>query len=161
MAAFAINWDSKQVICPAGKVSSSWRPGKNSQGSPCIRVSFLSSDCSACCQRQKCTKSKHAPRQFELQVQDKHLMLQRMRQRQKTDEFKERYKQRAGVEGTISQGVRAFGLRRTRYVGLAKTHFQDIATAAAMNLTRMAAWLEGEPLAKTRRSRFASLAVSA
>ena len=84
-----------------------------------------------------------------------------MRERQKTDEFKERYKQRAGVEGTISQGVRAFSLRRTRYVGLAKTHFQDIATAAAINLTRMAAWLEGEPLAKTRRSRFASLAVSA
>src|SRR5262249_7567726 len=30
------------------------------------------------------------------------------------------YKRRAGVEGTLSQGVRAFGLRRTRYWGLAK-----------------------------------------
>lgn len=161
IAAFAINWESQQVICPAGKVSSGWRSIKNSRGRPCIDVAFHSSDCSSCSQRQKCTKSKHAPRRLKLQVQDKHVTLQYLRQRSKTDEFKERYKQRAGVEGTISQGVRAFGLRRTRYVGLAKTHFQDIATAAAINLTRMAAWLEGEPLAKTRRSRFASLAVSA
>jgi transposase len=31
--------------------------------------------------------------------------------------FKAPYKQRAGIEGTISHGVRAFGLRRSRYLG--------------------------------------------
>jgi len=30
----------------------------------------------------------------------------------------------AGVEGTISQAVRGFGLRRSRYVGQAKTHLK-------------------------------------
>jgi transposase len=30
-------------------------------------------------------------------------------------EGQQRYQRRAGIEGTISQGVRAFGLRRSRY----------------------------------------------
>jgi|GEM_PF-6857515 len=34
----------------------------------------------------------------------------------------------------LSQVVRAFGLRRIRYWGLAKTRLQHIATSAAMNI---------------------------
>ena len=49
-----------------------------------------------------------------------------------SEEGIERYKQRAGVEGTLSQGVRAFGLRRTRYRGLPKTHMQHVAIATAI-----------------------------
>ena len=40
----------------------------------------------------------------------------------------------------ISQGVRSFGLRRAHYRGLAKTGLQSVATAAAINLNRLAAW---------------------
>jgi transposase len=61
------------------------------------------------------------------------------------------------VEGTLSQGVRAFGLRRCRSIGLAKAHLQHVITAAAMNLARLAAWLAGVPHAETRTSRFARL----
>src|SRR5215471_18865837 len=43
-----------------------------------------------------------------------------------SEEGQQLYKRRAGVEGTLSQGVRAFGLRRTRYGGLAKTHVQHV-----------------------------------
>ena len=68
------------------------------------------------------------------------------------------YNQRAGVEGTISQAVRGFGLRECRYVGLDKVHLQHILTATAMNLVRLFAWFEGVPLAKTRVSSFAKLA---
>jgi len=67
------------------------------------------------------------------------------------------YAKRSGVEGTLSQGVRAFGLRRTRYRGLAKTHLQQVVTAVAMNLERIATWLAGIPLAPTRTSHFADL----
>jgi hypothetical protein len=38
----------------------------------------------------------------------------------KTDTFKKQYASRAGIEGTISQGVRSMDLRRSRYIGLAK-----------------------------------------
>ena len=65
---------------------------------------------------------------------------------------------RAGVEGTLSQAVCAFGLRRGRYRGLAKTHLQHVATAAAVDLGRLAAWFGATPRAATRTSRFAALA---
>ncbi|MCP5099864.1 MAG: transposase [Chloroflexi bacterium] len=51
--------------------------------------------------------------------------------------FKEKYKKRAGVEGTMSEGTRTFGLRRARYIGLAKTRLQNVTTATAMNLSEL------------------------
>ena len=86
--------------------------------------------------------------------------LQEARQRHKSEAGKQAYKRRAGIEGTISQGVRAFGLRKTRYRGLPKTHIQHVATAAAINIDRIVAWFNKIPHAKTRTSRFAALAPS-
>jgi len=68
------------------------------------------------------------------------------------------YNRREGIEGTISQGTRAFGLRQARYRGLAKTHLQFLATAAAMNVDRLFAWMSGVPRATSRVSRLAALA---
>nr|WP_225913799.1 transposase [Leptolyngbya ohadii] len=62
------------------------------------------------------------------------------------------------IEGTLSQGIHCFGLRRTRYMGLAKTHLQHVLTGIAMNITRIVSWLMGIPHAHTRISRFAALA---
>ena len=56
----------------------------------------------------------------------------------------------------LARRVRAFGLRRARHHGLAKAVLQSIVTAAAIDLDRLAAWLEGRPLAPTRTSRFAA-----
>ena len=75
-----------------------------------------------------------------------------------TSTGKQLYKRRAGIEGTISQGVRGCDLRHARYRGLAKTHLQQIATAAAMNIDRLFDWFQEVPRAKTRTSRFAALA---
>lgn len=80
------------------------------------------------------------------------------RKQQETKKWSKQYNQRAGVEGTISQGVRGLGLRKCRYVGLDKVHLQHILTATAMNAIRLFAWFEGVPLAKTRISSFAKLA---
>lgn len=48
-------------------------------------------------------------------------------------------------------------MRRTRYIGEAKTHLQHLATASALYLVRVVAWLDGERTAKTRTSHFAAL----
>ena len=61
----------------------------------------------------------------------------------------------------MSQGVRALGMRRSRYSGLPKTHLQHTATAAAINLLRIAAWLDGDTLAPTRISAFQKLYAAA
>ena len=84
--------------------------------------------------------------------------MQAARDYQQTDEFKGRYKKRAGVEGTISQGAFTLGMRRTRNRGLAKTHLHHVAIAAAINVSRIVDWLLGRPRALTRASHFARLA---
>ncbi len=68
------------------------------------------------------------------------------------------YAKRAGIEGTLSQGVRAFELRRSRYFGQAKTRLQHIATAVAINIDRLINWLDETLRAQTRVSRFKALA---
>ena len=85
------------------------------------------------------------------------LALYAARHRQQTPEFREPYRKRAGMEGTLSQGVRRSEMRRSRYIGLARTHLQHLLTAAALNLMRAVAWLTEAPRAKTRPSRFAAL----
>ncbi len=83
--------------------------------------------------------------------------MKQRREQEATKEFKQVYAKRAGIEGTISQGVRVMGLRRSRYIGQEKTHLQHIATAAALNIVRSLAWFNGVPRAQTRRSAFARL----
>src|SRR5438045_2104063 len=71
--------------------------------------------------------------------------VEQRKQEQHTDEFSKRYGKRAGIEGTISQGVFAMGMRRSCYRGQDKTHLQFIFTAAAMNITRAINWLNEIP----------------
>ena len=49
------------------------------------------------------------------------------------------------------------GLRRSRSIGLERTHLQHLATAAALNVVRSIAWFNGLPRALTRRSTFVRL----
>jgi transposase len=86
-------------------------------------------------------------------------LLQSARQREHFQVFKDRYAKRAGIEGTISQAIRSFDLRRSRYFGQAKTHLQHILTAIAINLSRFVNWINEVPRAATRTSSFAALAL--
>jgi transposase len=72
-------------------------------------------------------------------------------------EWRQRYARRAGVEGTLSQAVGRFGLRRCRYIGVRKTGLQHIITAVALNLATIDAWLTGRAITKTRTSTFTAL----
>jgi|SRR5262249_40036642 len=153
---FTINWEAHTVTCPQGKTSWRWREGLGPNGKPHIQTQFQRVDCQVCPVRTQCTRNKKA-RQVTFPPQRESQALQIARQRQKTQDFKDRYAIRAGIEGTLSQAVVALGMRRTRYRGLPKVHLQHVLTAAAMNLIRAVHWLTGEPLAKTRSSTFAAL----
>lgn len=156
---FKVNWNTKRVTCPMGQKSTkNWTPYQDKWGNPAIRVGFPRKACQLCPNRSLCTQSASEPRRLTLRPKKEHELLQSLRIQQDTPEWKERYSSRAGVEGTISQGVRAFGLRKARYTGLVKVHLQHILTAAAINIVRMVAWLDGVPHAMTRTSRFAALA---
>jgi len=76
--------------------------------------------------------------------------LQAARAREKTAAYKREAMKRAGIEGTISQAIRRCGMRRSRYIGLPKTHQQHVLMATALNVVRLGEWLAGTPHAKTR-----------
>jgi transposase len=155
---FDIDWDEQRVRCPQGKLSSAWSPQLDQAGTSYISVWFRKADCAACTARPLCTQAGHQARHLKLQPRAEHEALKAARERLATKEGRRRHARRAGIEGTLSQGVRAFGLRRARYRGLAKTHLQHVATAAAINLARVGDWFRTVPRAATRTSRFAALA---
>lgn len=159
LSKFKINWKNLTVTCPQGiKSTKKWTFLLDQWGNKVIRVKFPRSACRECKFRHLCTRSKNEPRELTLRHKEEHLAINRRRKRQETKTWSNTYNQRAGVEGTISQGVRGFGLRKCRYVGLDKVHLQHILTATAINVIRLFAWFEGVPLAKTRVSSFAKLA---
>jgi transposase len=158
LASFKIDWEHKSVLCPQGKPSRYWKPGQDICGRATVKAVFHTSDCESCAVRSLCTRSEKGPRSITFRERAEHEALQEVRQLQHTSEFKAAIDVRAGVEGTMSQGVRAFELRRTRYIGLARTHLQHILTAVAMNIVRLVAWWRGAKQARTRVSHFAALA---
>jgi transposase len=157
---FAVDWEAERATCPEGKVSSSGTPQVDASGSESISVKFRTEGCRDCAARALCTRAERMPRALKLHPRAEHEALQESRADLATEEGKRVYRRRAGVEGTLSQGVRAFGLRRCRYIGLAKAHLQHVITGAAMNLSRLAAWFEGDPQEPTRTSRFARLRIA-
>lgn len=159
VSCFMIDWEQHKVTCPRGQVNQVWTDNRTDKaGNPQIYVRFAKSSCQACPVRADCTRSAEGPRTLSFKPKTAFEVLQWARQREHTQEFKERYAKRAGIEGTISQGTRSFDLRRSRYIGQAKTHLQHILIAVAINLARFVDWINEVPRAATRTSAFAALA---
>lgn len=136
-ADFTMDWDRKAVRCPEGKESGPWSSGAKHRGPGSINhVQFHAADCWPCPSRARCTRSrsKYQGRVLAVMPRPEHEALAADRAR----EGKRLYAQRQGVEGTLSQAICGFGLRQARYRGLAKTGLQHVATAAALNLDRIA-----------------------
>jgi transposase len=153
LAHFSIDWSKQQATCPQGQTSA-----RMSQAGERMEIVFASETCATCPVRQDCTRSQTTGRVLHLRPQAAHEALQARRLAEPTPEFRKLYALRSGIEGTLSQGVRAMGLRRSRYDGLARTHVQHVLTAVAVNLVRIDAILTDIPRGKTRRSHFAQLA---
>ena len=149
---FTVDWSNQLATCPQGKTSSSWTPSQDKQGKSVVRVRFSQTDWKACLQRAACTGTTR--RTLTLRPQDQMQALVAARLREKTNAFQEDYQKRAGIEGVHSQAVQCMGLRRSRYMGLAKTHLGNIAIATAINIIQLTRWLRGEPPAQTRTSVF-------
>jgi transposase len=148
---FSIDWEAETVTCPQGRTSSSWTPVQEANKA-LSKVKFSLSDCKVCPARSLCTGTTR--RSMTLHPKEQMQALFAARKRERTDVFKQTYHHRAGIEGVHSQGVRTMGLRRSRYIGLRKTHLAHVAVAAAMNLVQLTHWLRGEAPEQTRASPF-------
>jgi hypothetical protein len=156
-SAFTIDWDNQQATCPQAAVSRDWRPLRIT-GHDYIQVTFGQATCLACPVRPQCTTSATRPRALALlPTRELHEIQTQNRLDQHTQDWRKRYAIRAGIEATLSQNVRACGLRRTRYRGLQKTHVQHVLTALARNLTRVADWIATPAPTRRRATRFHAL----
>ncbi len=160
LADFTIDWQAQKVVCPQGHQNTQWFPRKDRHDRDVFQITFAAKDCSPCPVRTLCTHAAKQPRFLMVRPEPTYTKLIAARARQQTPAFKEEYAKRAGIEGTLSQAVRAFELRRCRYVGEAKTRLQHLMTGVALNVVRLFAWSEQRPREQTRRSRFAALAPS-
>lgn len=158
VASFVVDWEARQAVCPEGTTNSKWSVTHNTNGHEIINIRFPVAACRACPVRAQCTRSAEGSREITVRPQAQHGALIATRQRQHSATFRKEYAARAGIEGTLSQGIRAFDLRHTRYIGLAKTRLHQVLVAVALNLVRLVAWFTETPQAGTRTSAFAALA---
>ena len=157
-ADFQIDWQAQTAHCPQGHQSVLWMARQDRNDHEVIHIKFAAKESLACPVRSQCTHAVKEPRSIMIRAEplttccntpgnDSRLPLSRNSMRS-GPVLKARSRKR----------VRAFGLRRSRYVGEAKTRFQMCMTAVAINVVRIGAWIEEQPRGQTRRSRFAALA---
>jgi len=140
--AFDVDLTNRRVTCPAGKISAQCsRITETGHDHAYFYFAWAGSDCVACPLAPQCL-SRKKPQPFRtLQVGEKHMLVQARRRLCRTPDYRARMRRRSGIEGTISELKRGYGIRRCRYRGLAKTDVQMQFAGAACNLRRWAARL--------------------
>lgn len=162
-APFRIDWEREQATCPQGHTSISWSPAIDNRTNKVIKITFSTKDCGCCPHRTRCIHSikKYQRRTITIRPKDAYEALVAGRARENSAEFVATYAQRAGIEGTLSRGIRRCRMRRTRYNGLPRVHLAHVLTAVALNVLRLGEWFTDTPRAKTRRSPYARLMAAA
>lgn len=121
---------ARQVArCPQGHESLPWRRDAR------LRIKFPRGACRACPRRAECTNSPTEPRTLTLSPHYEQLVADRARAG--TAEHRKLYRQRAGIEATMSELVHRCGLRRSRYRGRRKRALHALLAATALNVRRL------------------------
>jgi len=138
---FAVDIPGRVAACPAGHASSECDridDAKYAQYGAKYYFAWPANTCAACPLREQCLSKKSKLARRALEVSEHHMTVQERRVLCKTPEYRSRMRKRNAVEGTHSELVRGYGLRRCRYKGRSKTGLQAQFTATACNLRRWA-----------------------
>jgi hypothetical protein len=143
------------VTCPAGVTTTDRRMARDGRGRPVPLFRFPRASCGACPLRERClggpggraARPVRPPPGRQVQLHFHEAALQQARAAQRTPEqrraLRERLRPRAKVERKIAELLRRHGLRRGRYVGLAKTALQAVLTATMVNAKRLLTLVAG------------------
>jgi hypothetical protein len=126
---FRFDFAQEVAYCPQGQRSVSWRVGQR------LYIKFSRPRCRACPCRAACTSSASEPRTLTLSPNYEQLWYDR--ERAQRPEFAKLYRQRAGIEATISELVHCCGLRRSRYRSGPKRALHAFLSNAALNVRRL------------------------
>lgn len=133
LADFESSEKNKIISCPNGKAPAIIKTKKQR-----VAVAFDITHCKACLHREHCPV-KEGKDFFYLRYTQKEMRIARRRAYEQTDEFKDRYRWRAGVEATMSEFDRKTGVKRLRVRGIKAVRFCATLKAAGVNIMRAAA----------------------
>jgi hypothetical protein len=131
---FTITADYRQVTsCIKGHAPLSSRPIEKGT---MIEVIFSGDHCINCELRPLCLVKRQKKGRYRLRYKPKHMAGSHRRVEQEDSDFKERYKIRSGVEGTISEADRITGLKRVWTRGKDRLATSVYMKALAINIKR-------------------------
>jgi len=135
LADFSFTVKDEIISCPEGQKPLQSKAGKNGG-----RIYHF--DKAACdrCPRQSGCPVKREKRKCTISYDAKALRLSRRRAKEKTDAFREIYRFRAGVEGTMSDLDRLTGIKRIRARGMPQVRVAAVLKATGLNILRSAAF---------------------
>ena len=134
LADFTFSEKGRATACPQ-----SHAPLKTKHKKDRHSAAFDSQICEHCPRLRECP-AKPGRKGHYLRYSDKELRLARRRAREKTPEFRDRYRFRAGVEATMSEYDRKTGVKRLRVRGLGAVRYCATLKAAGLNIFRATAF---------------------
>lgn len=133
LTSFTYNDQGEVLSCAQGH-----KPLKVKKRKSRYSAVFSAEHCSTCPFLSQCN-IKQGKRRYFLNYDDKARRCAQRRIHEQTDEFKDRYRWRAGVEATMSEYDRRTGVKQLRVRGIKAVRFCAMLKAAAVNILRAAA----------------------
>lgn len=130
---FKLSDREKILSCPKGYAPVGIKTKKNRH-----RVAFDSEQCNPCPLITECPV-KQGKKHHYLRFDDKALRIAQRRAKEQGQEFKDRYRWRAGIEGSISAYDTRTGVKQLRVRGLKAVRFCATLKAVAINILRATA----------------------
>ncbi|MBA3484913.1 MAG: transposase [Pirellulales bacterium] len=127
--------DQGRVRCPTGHT-----PVETSVADVRIQVLFDSAVCQACSRRGDCPAAAVGRRERRWQYNHDRVKQRERRLQDASEEFRHRYRWRAGVEATMSRFKHQMGMVRLRVRGMAKVTYAAMLRALGLNIFRVAAY---------------------
>jgi competence protein ComGF len=131
---FILSEEGKVVACPHGNTPDEIKPVNDKQ-----RAFFDREGCAGCPLNEKCPV-KMTKKKSYLDYDEKLVRLAKRRAYEKTDEFMNMYRHRAGIEGTNSFAKRRTGLEELRVRGKTAVSFAVMMKLTGINILRSSAF---------------------
>ena len=135
---FELNPETYEIVaCPIGKEPDKIRHNKKST----ITAIWNFAKCDNCKFSEECPTKKSKQGRF-IRYSKKSAKSALRRNYQESEEFKEKYRYRGGIEATKSRFIHMTGARRSRYRGLPKMKFSQTLKALAINVFRVTKYMK-------------------
>ncbi|NMC73788.1 MAG: transposase [Geobacteraceae bacterium] len=135
LADFLYSESDEMLSCPMGQAPQRTKTGKS--GGKIVHFDKATCDL---CHRQSDCPVQRVKQSATISYDAKALRLARRRVKEKTAAFRETYRHRAGIEGTMSDLDRLTGIKRLRVRGMTQVRVAATLKATGLNILRSAAF---------------------